>query len=142
NQLQDRIQLLRSYGQQLQQTKPRLIETICQETGKPRWESATEVDAIVTKIDQSLEAYHARRGETSREISGALAATRYKPHGVLAVLGPFNFPGHLPAGHIIPALLAGNTIVFKPSEFAPAMGEQLVNLRIDAGLPPGLINPV
>ena len=53
---------------------------------------------------------------------GSRTALRHKPHGVLAVLGPFNFPAHLPNGHIVPALIAGNAVVFKPSEKTPAVG--------------------
>ncbi len=63
-----------------------------------------------------------------------------KPHGVMAVFGPYNFPGHLPNGHIIPALIAGNTIVFKPSELTPATAEMTVQLWQQAGIPDGAIN--
>jgi succinylglutamic semialdehyde dehydrogenase len=58
---------------------------------------------------------------------------------VLAVLGPYNFPAHLPNGHIVPALLAGNAVVFKPSEKTPAVGEFLVKCLIDAGVPQGCV---
>ena len=68
------------------------------------------------------------------------SATRYKPHGVIAVFGPFNFPAHLPNGHIVPALLAGNTVVFKPSEAAPLVGQVMVECWQAAKLPPGVIN--
>jgi succinylglutamic semialdehyde dehydrogenase len=61
---------------------------------------------------------------------------------VVAVFGPFNFPGHLPNGHIVPALLAGNTVVFKPSEMTPAVAELTVRLWEQAGLPRGVINLV
>ncbi|MBN0872362.1 aldehyde dehydrogenase family protein, partial [Pseudomonas aeruginosa] len=68
------------------------------------------------------------------------ALLRHKPHGVMAVFGPYNFPGHLPNGHIIPALIAGNTIVFKPSELTPATAEMTVQLWQQAGIPDGAIN--
>jgi succinylglutamic semialdehyde dehydrogenase len=55
------------------------------------------------------------------------------------VLGPYNFPAHLPNGHIVPALIAGNAIVFKPSEKTPAVGEFLVGLYHEAGVPEGAI---
>jgi succinylglutamic semialdehyde dehydrogenase len=58
------------------------------------------------------------------------------------VLGPYNFPGHLPNGHIVPALLAGNTIVFKPSEMTPAVGEFMAKAWEAAGLPKGVLNLV
>jgi succinylglutamic semialdehyde dehydrogenase len=61
---------------------------------------------------------------------------------VLAVLGPFNFPGHIPHGHIVPALLAGNAVVFKPSEFTPLSGRRLAEIWERAGLPAGVFNLV
>jgi succinylglutamic semialdehyde dehydrogenase len=65
---------------------------------------------------------------------------RHKPHGVVAVFGPYNFPGHLPNGHIVPALLAGNTVVFKPSELTPAVADAYARLWQRAGLPAGVLN--
>jgi succinylglutamic semialdehyde dehydrogenase len=61
---------------------------------------------------------------------------------VLAVFGPYNLPGHLPNGHIVPALLAGNTVVFKPSDLTPAVGAALVELWERVGLPAGVLNLV
>ena len=60
----------------------------------------------------------------------------------MAVFGPFNFPGHLPNGHIVPALLAGNTVVFKPSEEAPGVGAVFAELAEAAGLPEGVVGIV
>jgi succinylglutamic semialdehyde dehydrogenase len=77
-----------------------------------------------------------------REQAAGLSVTRHKPHGVLAVFGPFNFPGHLPNGHIVPALLAGNTVVLKPSELTPWVAEEMVKIWKEAGLPNGVINVV
>ena len=62
--------------------------------------------------------------------------------GVMAVLGPFNFPAHLPNGHIVPALIAGNTVVFKPSERTPGTGDLLCQLWDRAGLPEGVLQIV
>src|SRR5205814_9587717 len=109
-----------------------------QETGKPLWESNTEVDAMINKVGLSIEAQRKLRGEGSGfgvQGSGeARAIARYKPHGVAAVLGPFNMPGHLPNGHIVPAVLAGNIVVFKPSEYTPRTGEAMVECFRAAGL--------
>jgi succinylglutamic semialdehyde dehydrogenase len=66
-------------------------------------------------------------------------AVRHKPHGVLAVLGPYNFPAHLPNGHIVPALIAGNAVVFKPSEKTPATGAMLVECFHEAKIPEGVV---
>ena len=95
---------------------------------------------MIGKVPVSIQAYHERRKETASESGGVTSAVRFKPHGVLAVLGPFNFPGHLPNGHIVPALLAGNTIVFKPSEMTPLVAQKTVEAWEVAGLPRGALN--
>src|SRR2546423_3330086 len=83
-----------------------------------------------------------RGSPAASRVAGPTAALRFKPHGVVAVLGPFNMPGHLPNGHIVPALLAGNTVVFKPSELTPTTGEKTVEFWHRAGAPAGIINIV
>lgn len=125
----------------LKNNKDNIAEIISKEVGKPFWESKTEVDAMIAKYDISVKAYHERTGvkETEGTVKSKLI---HKPHGVLSVFGPFNFPGHLPNGHIIPAMLAGNTIVFKPSELTPFVGELLGKFWIEAGLPKGVFNLV
>jgi len=115
---------------------------ISRETGKPRWEALTEVDSMINKAAISIHAQNERRSPSLTATAGATTATRYKPHGVAAVFGPFNFPGHLPNGHIIPALLAGNTIVFKPSELTPWVAQRTCELWLAAGLPLGVLNLV
>lgn len=126
----------------LESNKAELTAIIARETGKPRWEAATEVTAMINKIAISIKAYHVRTGEQRSEMPDGAASLRHRPHGVLAVFGPYNFPGHLPNGHIVPALLAGNTIIFKPSELTPWSGEAVMRLWQQAGLPPGVLNLV
>lgn len=138
----DRLQIIRRFGRRLEAEKHLLAETLSRETGKPTWEALTEVAAMIGKIDISVRAYKERTGIREREIAGGLSIVRHKAHGVVAVFGPFNFPGHLPNGHIIPALLAGNTVVFKPSELAPLCAEHVLRLWLLAGLPGGVINLV
>ncbi|HCB1500159.1 TPA: succinylglutamate-semialdehyde dehydrogenase [Klebsiella michiganensis] len=124
----------------LEANKTELTAIIAQETGKPRWEAATEITAMINKVAISVSAYHSRTGEAQTEMVDGAATLRHRPHGVLAVFGPYNFPGHLPNGHIVPALLAGNTVVFKPSELTPQSGEAVVRLWAEAGLPAGVLN--
>jgi succinylglutamic semialdehyde dehydrogenase len=131
---------LEKFAEQLTAHKADLAELISTETGKPLWESLEEVGSMVGKVGLSVQAAQERRSPSSFPLAGATAAVRFKPHGVVAVFGPFNFPGHLPNGHIVPALLAGNTVVFKPSEMAPAVAQRTVELWLGAGLPPGVIN--
>ena len=132
--------LLLKFADKLTQAKGMLAQVIAKETGKPLWESETEVTAMIGKIAISIKAYSARTGEIENEIAGAKAFVRHKPHGVVAVFGPYNFPSHLPNGHIVPALLAGNTVVFKPSELTPQTAEITLGLWLQAGLPAGVIN--
>jgi succinylglutamic semialdehyde dehydrogenase len=140
--LADRVDLLRTFEAAIRAGKPRLADVISQETGKPKWESATEVDAMVAKVGISIEAFESRCREQARTLPGGTGRTRYKPHGALAVLGPFNMPGHLPHGHIVPALVAGNTIVYKPSEQTPLVGEVYAELLAGSGFPAGVVNVV
>ncbi len=132
--------VVEKFASLLDANKAALAEIIARETGKPRWEAATEVTAMINKATISVKAYHTRTGEQHTEMADGAATLRHRPHGVLAVFGPYNFPGHLPNGHIIPALLAGNTLLFKPSELTPWSGEAVVKLWEQAGLPAGVLN--
>ncbi|MFH8134342.1 succinylglutamate-semialdehyde dehydrogenase [Pantoea osteomyelitidis] len=132
----ERQALVEKFAAQLELNKVALAETLAQETGKPRWEALTEVQAMINKVAISIKAYHQRTGEQATGES----SLRHRPHGVLAVFGPYNFPGHLPNGHIVPALLAGNCVVFKPSELTPLTAEKTVQLWLAAGIPPGVLN--
>ncbi|MDQ2695976.1 MAG: succinylglutamate-semialdehyde dehydrogenase, partial [Pseudomonadota bacterium] len=137
-----RLRLLDAFQAQLEQNRSALAGSIARETGKPLWESLTEVAAMINKIPLSRAAWRERAGERRADTPDARSVVRHKPHGVVAVLGPFNFPGHLPNGHIVPALLAGNTVVFKPSELTPRVAQKTLELWQAAGLPPGVINLV
>ncbi len=136
----ERLSVLKAYIEEVKHYQQQLALLISQETGKPLWESATEVSAMIGKLALSERAYHERTGEKEADVAGTKAFVRHKAHGVLAVFGPYNFPAHLPNGHIIPALLAGNTIVFKPSELAPATAEFCMRLWQKSGLAKGVIN--
>ena len=133
--LANRIELMRRFANEVRKEQENFAELIARETGKPLWEARTEVEAVIGKVEISIRAYAERTGQ--RKLDSALqgtAALRHKPHGVMAVLGPYNFPAHLPNGHIVPALIAGNAVVFKPSEKTPAVGELLVKCFHKAGV--------
>ena len=119
-----------------------MAKAISRDTGKPLWDSTTEAKALVGKIDITIN--HSMRLVAEEKIENALPSVtgviRHKPRGVMAVVGPFNFPAHLPNGHIVPALLTGNTVVFKPSEQTPAVGELYTKLIEKAEFPPGVFN--
>jgi succinylglutamic semialdehyde dehydrogenase len=140
--VEQRTVFLTEFANQLSSNRASLADLISRETGKPLWESLTEADSMKGKVAASVEAFQTRRNESTRKIGDADGIIRYKPHGVVAVLGPYNFPGHLPNGHIVPALLAGNTVIFKPSELTPAVAEKTAELWQQANLPPGVLNLV
>lgn len=140
--LEKRIAIVKKYAELVRDASNELAEIISEETGKVLWEAKTEAGAVAGKIDISIDALKTRRDTTSFDMGAIKAVTRFKPHGVVGVLGPFNFPAHLPNGHIVPALLAGNTIVFKPSEQTPAVGAWMMQKWVDAGLPDGVLNLV
>lgn len=137
--LNERIAIIEKYKALLEANQAVLAEAILLDTGKPAWEVKTEVATMIGKIDLSIKAYHDRTPTRSTgEVDKTLLT--HRPHGVCVVFGPYNFPGHLPNGHIVPALIAGNTVVFKPSEQTPSVGAKMVELLHDAGLPAGVIN--
>lgn len=138
----ERAAIVQAFARALTEQQSSLAQIIAEETGKPLWESLTEVSAMIGKIDISIRAYHERTGEKQQAMPLGQSFLRHKPHGVVAVFGPYNFPGHLPNGHIVPALLAGNTVVFKPSEMTPMVAEATVKLWQQAGLPAGVLNLV
>ena len=137
---EERLTVLEAFAASLKTHADELAHCIGEETGKPLWESATEVTSMINKVAISVQSYRERTGEKSGPLGDATAVLRHKPHGVVAVFGPYNFPGHLPNGHIVPALLAGNSVVFKPSELTPKVAELTVKCWIEAGLPAGVLN--
>ena len=139
---EERIDIIRRFGEILDARRQALALTIAREVGKPLWESRTEIGAMIGKIAISIKAYGRRTPTASTETAAGTTTLTHRPHGVMAVFGPFNFPGHLPNGHIIPALIAGNTVVFKPSELTPHAGQEMVACWTAAGLPDGVVNLV
>ena len=139
---EQRIEYVQRYAELIKQNSDELAELISAETGKPVWESKTEAGAVVGKAAVSIDAFRQRRDTVSFEMGELKAVTRFKPYGVMGVLGPFNFPAHLPNGHIVPALIAGNTIVYKPSEQTPAVGQWMIQKWQKTGLPDGVVNLV
>ncbi len=137
-----RQQILELYASLLKENESQMAETISKEMGKPLWDSHGEVKSMIGKVAIALEAYEQRCPLRTRELPQGLSTTRHRPHGVVCVFGPFNFPGHLPNGHIVPALLAGNAVIFKPSELTPLTGELMGELWKKAGLPDGVFHVI
>lgn len=138
--LAERVAYLKAFQNELEKCRAELSLVISREVGKPLWESATELGSMINKVPISIEAFEKRCADAQKTANGETVATRYRPHGVVAVFGPYNFPGHLANGHIVPALLAGNTVVFKQSEEAPLTGQMTAEAWERAGLPRGVLN--
>ncbi|MUI54911.1 succinylglutamate-semialdehyde dehydrogenase [Aliivibrio fischeri] len=139
---ENRQAIVERFAELVKENADSIAEVIAKETGKPFWETKTEAGAMVGKIAISIRAYHERTPYKEREAAGNKIVLRHRPLGVMAVFGPYNFPGHLPNGHIVPALLAGNTVVLKPSEQTPWTSEVIMKLWQKSGLPKGVINLV
>lgn len=139
--LDERLSIVKSFCDRVEKEKKELALLITSETGKPLWDSEGEVTALLGKITHTVRAYHERTG--THKVEGEIVQElQHRPHGVFAVLGPYNFPAHLPNGHIMPALIAGNTVVLKPSEETPNVAEWMVKHWQEAGLPNGVLNLV
>jgi succinylglutamic semialdehyde dehydrogenase len=136
---EERARVIRRFRDLTASCTEELAELIAFEVGKAIWDARGEARLLPAKVDLSLGA--GMQLVASAEAGGGARAT-YHPRGVLAVLGPFNFPAHLPNGHIVPALATGNTVVFKPSELSPAVGAWMARAWQDAGLPPGVLEVV
>jgi succinylglutamic semialdehyde dehydrogenase len=142
--ISERAEFLKRFQAVLKKREDQWVEVIAREVGKPLWEAKTELAAMINKIDITIQESMKLVGdfEIPKVLENTTGACRYKPLGVVAVIGPFNFPGHLPNGHIIPALLTGNTVVFKPSEKAAWVGQLMAESFQDAELPAGVFNMI
>ena len=140
--LEERIGYLKKYGEALKSKKKLLQEAISKETGKPLWEAETEVNAVIGKINVTIEESLPliQNQQYSELMPKTDARLIYKPLGVSLIIGPFNFPCHLANGQIVSSLLAGNSIIFKPSEKTIFSGQLLIDCLDEIGLPKGVVN--
>ena len=138
--LEQRVAVVRKFADVIKRRGEEIAQTISREMGKALWDARGEVQAMAGKVELSIRAQAERAGAKEEKTAFGATVLSHRAHGVLAVFGPFNFPGHLPNGHIVPALLAGNTILFKPSELTPGVGALMVEAWEEAGLPAGVLN--
>ena len=137
---QERIHALHRFRDALAKCQEAMARQMTLEMGKPIWESRGEAGALLKKIDIMCD--EGLRVTADHHPDGLHGGWTHRPLGVLAVLGPYNFPLHLANGHIIPALVTGNAVVVKPSEVTPLSMQLYVECAHEAGLPDGLINLV
>lgn len=140
---EERKQILMRFAQIVQDRAEELSIAISAENGKPLWEAKAEVNSLISKTKATISSFEERAKTTTKELTnGRSSITRFKPHGVLVVIGPYNFPMSMPNSHIMPALLAGNAIIFKPSEKTPMCAEIYAQIWTQAGLPDGVMQVV
>jgi aldehyde dehydrogenase (NAD+) len=120
-----------------------LAAALAQESGKVLDEARAEVVEGLHMVEYVFGTARQPTGSVlESEVSAKDLYVRRKPRGVVAVITPWNFPFAVPLWMIGPSLIEGNTVVFKPSEETPAIGERLVRLFDEAGFPAGMINLV
>lgn len=137
--VEERIAIVRAFAKEVEKRGDEIARTISREMGKVAWDAKGEVQAMVGKIEISIRAQAERAGQREEKAAFGVMTLSHHAHGVLAVFGPFNFPGHLPNGHIVPALLAGNCVLFKPSEMTPGVAALMAEAWEAAGLPAGVL---
>jgi succinylglutamic semialdehyde dehydrogenase len=137
---EERAVIARDFAKVLEAKAAMIAQTISREMGKTAWDAKAEVQAMIGKVEISIRAQAERAGAREEKTAFGAMKLAHHAHGVLAVFGPFNFPGHLPNGHIVPALLAGNCVLFKPSELTPGVGALVTEAWEEAGLPAGVLN--
>jgi aldehyde dehydrogenase (NAD+) len=120
-----------------------LARLVCDEVGKPIVEARGEVQEIVDTCDFFLGEGRRLYGQTvPSEMADKVLMTRRRPVGVAAIITAGNFPVAVPSWYLVPALLCGNTVVWKPADYAPACADALLRLCRAAGFPPGVVDVV
>lgn len=137
---EERAACLRRFAEAARANEERLARCISREMGKVLWEARTEAKAIAGKVGITLDAGMPLVAD--HQPDGVQGRVRYLPRGVMVVIGPFNFPAHLPNGHVVPALATGNTVILKASSANPGVGQILAECIDAAGFPPGVFNLV
>ena len=142
--LERRADFLRKFAAEVFNRRRELARLVAAETGKPLWEAEQEVNDVKAQVETEIrEGIRAVSPFKVGEVRfGVKGLTRYRPLGPVLVLGAAISPVHLPCGHILPALLSGCPVVFKPSKLVPACGQLLAELFDAVELPPGVFNLV
>jgi succinylglutamic semialdehyde dehydrogenase len=138
----ERIVFLRRYQEAVKKRGEDIALALAWEVGKPLWEAKTEASALVSKVDVTINDSLKRiQTQTIKEVMPKIDGhTIQKPIGPSLVIGPFNFPCHLANGQILSNLLAGNSIIFKPSEKTIGSAQLMFEAFVEAGFPAGVIN--
>ena len=140
--LEDRIKCFKKYQEIVRSKKEAIATALAYEVGKPYWEALTEAGALDSKVTVTItDSLERIRLKTIKDVMPKIDGhVVNKPLGPTFVIGPFNFPCHLANGQILSALLAGNSVIFKPSEKTIYSAQLMVECLAEAGFPPGVIN--
>jgi succinylglutamic semialdehyde dehydrogenase len=139
---EERIGYLKKYQEVVRSKKDEIAMALALEVGKPLWEAKTEAAALDSKVTVTIsDSYPRIKQETIKDVMPKIDGhVVYKPLGPSFIIGPFNFPCHLANGQILSALLAGNSIIFKPSEKTIYSAQLMMECFDKAGFPEGVIN--
>jgi len=138
-----RGELLFRFAQLLVEHKAELTDLMTHEMGKVKAEAGGDVqEAIDMSYYMGGEGRRLFGQTTPSELRDKFQMSVRMPIGVIGVITPWNFPIAIPSWKIAPALVAGNTVVFKPATDTPALGQRFVELLADAGVPSGVVNIV
>ena len=139
---EERIGYLKKYQEIVRSKKDEIAMALALEVGKPLWEAKTEAAALDSKVSVTItDSYERITTETIKDVMPKIDGhTIYRPLGPSFVIGPFNFPCHLANGQILAALLAGNSVIFKPSEKTIYSAQLMIECFHEAGFPAGVVN--
>jgi succinylglutamic semialdehyde dehydrogenase len=139
---EERIGYLKKYQELVRAKKDEIAMALALEVGKPLWEAKTEAAALDSKVTVTItDSYNRIKQQTIKDVMPKIDGhVVYKPLGPSFIIGPFNFPCHLANGQILSALLAGNSIIFKPSEKTIYSAQLMMECFHAAGFPEGVIN--
>jgi acyl-CoA reductase-like NAD-dependent aldehyde dehydrogenase len=139
----ERGSLLLRFAQLLERDKAELTELMSREMGKVLAEAGGDVqEAIDMSIYMAGEGRRLFGHTTPSELRDKFQMSVRMPVGVVGAITPWNFPIAIPAWKLAPALVCGNTVVFKPAEDTPLLAERFIELLEEAGLPAGVVNLV
>ncbi|HEX9961640.1 MAG TPA: aldehyde dehydrogenase family protein, partial [Pyrinomonadaceae bacterium] len=125
----------------LEENKEEMAQILTREEGKTLSEARGELQRSINVAEFCAGESRRLNGETIQsELPANFAYTIKEPHGVVALITPWNFPVAIPVWKLAPALVAGNTVVFKPAEATPATAVRLCELFEEAGIPKGVLN--
>src|SRR5689334_16035428 len=134
---------IQQLGRLVEDNKEALSRLVTREIGKPYAESLGEVQEIIDTCNFFVSEGRRLYGQTvPSEMSDKQLFTFRNPVGVAAIVTAGNFPVAVPSWYLVPALLCGNAVVWKPAEYAPALGDALTQLFLHGGLPEGVLNLV